>query len=87
MVICVGNLVLFLFNGKKVEKVLGNLDFMVLIDFYFNEIIQYVDIILFLIGLFEYGYYDLVLNMVIVCNMAKYFFVFYKFMLDSCYDW
>ncbi|MGB3622436.1 MAG: molybdopterin-dependent oxidoreductase [Ketobacter sp.] len=87
MVTCAGNPVLSLPNGKKVEKALGNLDFMVSIDFYLNETTQHADIILPPTGPLEHGHYDLALNMVTVRNTAKYSPALYKPMPDSRHDW
>ncbi|MBA53744.1 MAG: dehydrogenase [Pseudomonadales bacterium] len=87
LVTSAGNPVLSLPNGRKVDKALEQLDFMVSIDFYLNETTRHADIILPPTGPLEHGHYDLVLNMVTVRNTAKYSPPLYKPMPDTRHDW
>lgn len=87
MVTSAGNPVLSLPNGKKMDKALGQLDFMVSIDFYLNETTRHADIILPPTGPLEHGHYDLALHMVAVRNTAKYSPPLYKPMPDARHDW
>lgn len=87
LVTCAGNPVLSLPNGNKVEKALGQVDFMVSIDFYLNETTQHADIILPPTGPLEHDHYDLSLNMVTVRNTAKYSQALYKPMPETRHDW
>ena len=87
LVTSAGNPVLSLPNGRKVDKALQQLDFMVSIDFYLNETTRHADIILPPTGPLEHGHYDLVLNMVTVRNTAKYSPPLYKPMPDTRHDW
>src|SRR5690606_16775658 len=61
-----GNPALSLPNGRKLEKALGKLDFMIAVDFYLNETTQHADIILPPTGPLEHSHYDLALNMLTV---------------------
>lgn len=87
MITSAGNPVLSLPDGRKVDKALQQLDFMVSIDFYLNETTRHADIILPPTGPLEHGHYDLVLNMVSVRNTAKYSSPLYKPMPDTRHDW
>lgn len=87
MITSAGNPVLSLPDGRKVDKALQQLDFMVSIDFYLNETTRHADIILPPTGPLEHGHYDLVLNMVSVRNTAKYSAPLYKPMPDTRHDW
>lgn len=87
LVTCAGNPVLSAPNGRKMEKALENLDFMVCIDFYLNETTRHADIILPPTGPLEHGHFDLGLNMVAVHNVAKYSPPLYQPMPDTRHDW
>lgn len=87
LVTAAGNPVLSLPNGKKMEKALDSLDFMVSIDFYLNETTKHADIILPPTGPLEHDHYDLALNMVAVRNTAKYSPALYKPMPETRHDW
>lgn len=82
-----GNPVLSLPNGKRMEKALGKLDFMIAVDFYLNETTQHADIILPPTGPLEHGHYDLGLSMVTVRNTAKYSPALYQPVPDTRHDW
>ncbi|HVL01887.1 MAG TPA: molybdopterin oxidoreductase family protein, partial [Dongiaceae bacterium] len=82
-----GNPVLSLPNGRRLEKALGKLDFMIAVDFYLNETTQHADIILPPTGPLEHGHYDLALNMVTVRNTAKYSPPLYQPTPDTRHDW
>ena len=72
LVTSAGNPVLSLPNGKKLETALGQLDFMVSVDFYLNETSRHADIILPPTGPLEHEQFDLVFNLLAVHNVAKF---------------
>lgn len=82
-----GNPVLSLPNGRKTERALEKLDFMIAVDFYLNESSRHADIILPPTGPLEHGHYDIALNMVTVRNTAKYSPPLYQPMPDTRHDW
>jgi anaerobic selenocysteine-containing dehydrogenase len=67
-----GNPVLSTPNGSQLDKGLGQLDFMVSIDFYINETTRHADIILPPVSNLESSHYDLIFNALAVRNTAKY---------------
>ncbi len=82
-----GNPVLSLPNGRRMEKALEKLDFMIAVDFYLNETTRHADIILPPTGPLEHGHYDLGLSMVTVRNTAKYSPALYQPLPDTRHDW
>jgi anaerobic selenocysteine-containing dehydrogenase/NADPH-dependent glutamate synthase beta subunit-like oxidoreductase/NAD-dependent dihydropyrimidine dehydrogenase PreA subunit len=71
--VCVaGNPVLSTPNGRQMDEALGQLEFMVSIDFYLNETSRHADIILPPTGPLEHEQYDIVFNMLAVRNLARF---------------
>lgn len=87
LITCAGNPALSVPNGKKVEKALEGLEFMVAIDFYLNETTQHADIILPPTGPLEHSHYDIALNMVTIRNTAKYSPPLFHPAPDTRHDW
>ena len=87
LVTSAGNPVLSLPNGKKLETALGQLDFMVSVDFYLNETTKHAHIILPPTGPLEHDHYDLALNMLSVRNTAKYSQALCQPAPDTRHDW
>ena len=67
-----GNPVLSCPDGRKLDKALGNLDFMVSIDFYINETTRHADIILPPTGQLEHAQFDPIFQAVAVRNVVKF---------------
>ncbi len=67
-----GNPVLSAPDGRRLDRALGDLEFMVAIDLYLNETTRHADIILPPAGPLEQGHYDLIFNMLAVRNVARY---------------
>ncbi|MBB10224.1 MAG: dehydrogenase, partial [Alcanivorax sp.] len=67
-----GNPVLSCPDGRKLDKALGNLDFMVSIDFYINETTCHADIILPPTGQLEHAQFDPIFQAVAVRNVVKF---------------
>jgi anaerobic selenocysteine-containing dehydrogenase len=82
-----GNPVLSTPNGKKLDKALVELDFMVSIDIYINETTRHADIILPPATGLETDHYDLAFNALAVKNNAKYSPVLFEPEQGSMQDW
>tara|TARA_B100000676_G_scaffold311958_1_gene383997 strand:- start:1329 stop:3578 length:2250 start_codon:yes stop_codon:yes gene_type:complete len=67
-----GNPVLSCPDGRKLDDALGNLDFMVSIDFYINETTRHADIILPPTGQLEHAQFDPIFQAVSVRNVVKF---------------
>ncbi|MCA9650799.1 MAG: molybdopterin-dependent oxidoreductase [Myxococcales bacterium] len=67
-----GNPVLSAPNGPALEAALGELDFMVSIDFYLNETTRHAHLILPPSGPLEHGHYDVAFHVLSVRNSARY---------------
>ena len=67
-----GNPVLSCPDGRKLDKALGQLDFMVSIDFYINETPRHADIILPPTGQLEHAQFDPIFQAVAVRNVVKF---------------
>lgn len=87
MVVSAGNPVLSAPNGTKLEKALGEVDFMVSIDIYLNETSKYADIILPPQTGLESEHYDVVFNNLAVSDTAKYSPHLFKGAKESKADW
>ena len=59
-------------NGRRLERALGQLDFMVAIDFYLNETTRFADVILPPTAHLERSHYDLFFPMLAVHNTARW---------------
>ena len=88
MFICTaGNPVLSAPNGKKLEKALEKLDFMVSIDIYLNETSKYANIILPTTNGLETLHYDLVFHQLAIRNTAKLSEVLFEKDENQKHDW
>ena len=88
MFICTaGNPVLSAPNGKKMEKALEKLDFMVSIDIYLNETSKYANIILPTTNGLETLHYDLVFHQLAIRNTAKLSEVLFEKDENQKHDW
>jgi anaerobic selenocysteine-containing dehydrogenase len=88
MLICTaGNPVLSTPNGKKLEKALEGLDFMVSIDLYLNETSKYANIILPSTNGLETLHYDLVFHQLAIRNTAKLSEVLFEKDENQKHDW
>lgn len=88
MFICTaGNPVLSSPNGKKMEKALEKLDFMVSIDIYLNETSKYANIILPTTNGLETLHYDLVFHQLAIRNTAKLSEVLFEKDENQKHDW
>ena len=82
-----GNPVLSTPNGTRLDKALGQLDFMVAIDHYRNETTRHADLILPPTSALERDHYDLVFNLLAVRNVAKYSPPLFAPAPDALHDW
>ena len=88
MLICTaGNPVLSTPNGKKLEKALEELDYMVSIDIYLNETSKYANIILPSTNGLETLHYDLVFHQLAIRNTAKLSEVLFEKDDNQKHDW
>ncbi|MCB9766420.1 MAG: molybdopterin-dependent oxidoreductase [Alphaproteobacteria bacterium] len=67
-----GNPVLSVPNGPRLDRALGELDFMVSIDLYRNETTRHADLILPTSFGFERDHFDLIFNVLAVRNVARF---------------
>ena len=82
-----GNPVLSTPNGKKLEKALEQLDYMVSIDIYLNETSKYANIILPSTNGLETLHYDLVFHQLAIRNTAKLSEVLFEKDENQKHDW
>jgi anaerobic selenocysteine-containing dehydrogenase len=82
-----GNPVLSIPNGKKLEKGLESLDFMVSIDFYLNETTKHANIILPPTSGLEHDHYDVLFAIFSVRNVTKYSQPVFKPEEGMLHDW
>jgi anaerobic selenocysteine-containing dehydrogenase len=82
-----GNPVLSTPNGKKLEKALEKLEFMVSIDIYLNETSKYADIILPTTTGLETAHYDLAFHQLAIRNTAKFSDSLFKKTENQRHDW
>lgn len=88
MFICTaGNPVLSTPNGKKLEKALEELEFMVSIDIYLNETSKYANIILPSTNGLETLHYDLVFHQLAIRNTAKISEILFEKNENQKHDW
>ncbi|MDG1509183.1 MAG: molybdopterin-dependent oxidoreductase [Flavobacteriaceae bacterium] len=88
MFICTaGNPVLSAPNGKKLEKALEKLDFMVSIDIYLNETSKYANIILPTTNGLETLHYDLVFHQLAIRNTTKLSEILFEKDENQKHDW
>ena len=82
-----GNPVLSTPNGRRLERALGQLDFMVAIDFYLNETTRFADVILPPTAHLERSHYDLFFPMLAVHNTARWVPAVFERGPDQRHDW
>ncbi len=82
-----GNPVLSTPNGRKLDRALEKLDFMVSIDFYLNETTRHADIILPPTGPLEHPHYSLGVHAVATRNSTKYSPALFEPGANSRHDW
>jgi anaerobic selenocysteine-containing dehydrogenase len=82
-----GNPVLSTPNGRKLDRALEKLDFMVSIDFYLNETTRHADIILPPTGPLEHPHYSLGVHAVAGRNSSKYSPTLFESGANSRHDW
>lgn len=82
-----GNPVLSSPNGRRLEKALDSLEFMVSVDYYLNETTRHADLILPPTAALERSHYDLIFSMFTVRNFAKYSDPLFPAGDDTRHDW
>ncbi|MFZ2509331.1 MAG: molybdopterin-dependent oxidoreductase, partial [Steroidobacteraceae bacterium] len=87
LVTSAGNPVLSTPNGARLERALGNLDFMASVDFYINETTRHASIILPPTFALERDHYDLVFHMLAIRNTVKYSLPLFDPAPDARHDW
>jgi len=87
MMVSCGNPVLSIPNGKRLDKALEKLDYMVSFDIYLNETSKHANIILPPATGVETSHYDLTFNALAVRNVAKYSFPLFDKEEGMKYDW
>lgn len=87
MVTCAGNPVLSVPNGRKLEKALGTLEFMLSFDMYINETTQYANLIIPPTSPLEHCHYDLVMQLVAYRHSAKFSPALFEKPEGSYHEW
>ncbi len=87
LLVSAGNPVLSTPNGKKLDKALGQLEFMVSIDIYINETSRHANIILPPATGLESSHYDLVFHNLAIRNTAKFAEPLFELENGAMYDW
>ena len=82
-----GNPVLSTPNGRRLERALGQLEFMVAIDLYLNETTRFADVILPPTAQLERSHYDLFFPMLAVRNTARWVPPVFERGPDQRHDW
>lgn len=82
-----GNPVLSSPNGRRLERALSRLEFMVSIDYYRNETTRFADLILPPTAALEHDHYDLVFHALAVRNTARYSAPLFEPAEDTRHDW
>lgn len=82
-----GNPVLSTPNGRKLDRALAGLEFMVSIDFYINETTRHAHIILPPTSALERGHYDVAFNVLTVRNTAKFSPALFEPRDNTLHDW
>lgn len=82
-----GNPVLSTPNGTKLEHALGQLDFMVAVDYYINESNRFADIILPPASPLERSEYNLSCNLTAIRNSARYSGPLFQAPTGAKHDW
>jgi anaerobic selenocysteine-containing dehydrogenase len=82
-----GNPVLSTPNGRKLDRALENLEYMVSIDFYINETTRHAQVILPPTSSLERGHYDLAFHLLAVRNTTKFSPPLFEPGEDTRHDW
>jgi anaerobic selenocysteine-containing dehydrogenase len=87
LVTLAGNPVLSTPNGRKLDRALANLEYMVSIDCYINETTRHARIILPPTSSLERGHYDLAFHLLAVRNTTKFSPPLFEPAEDTRHDW
>lgn len=87
MLCIAGNPVLSTPNGRKLEKALESLEFMVSVDIYLNETSKHADIILPSTTGLETAHYDLAFHQLAIRNTTKYSDILFEKDENQKHDW
>ncbi len=87
LVTVAGNPVLSTPNGPKLDRALGQLDYMIAIDLYLNETTRHANLILPPATGLEVIHYDFVLAIVAIRNMANFSPAVFPKKANMRYDW
>lgn len=87
MITCAGNPVLSVPNGRKLEKALTGLEFMLSFDMYINESTQYADLIIPPTSPLEHSHYDLAIQLVAFRHSAKFSPALFEKPEGSYHEW
>jgi anaerobic selenocysteine-containing dehydrogenase len=82
-----GNPVLSTPNGRRLDRALARLDYMVSIDLYLNETTRHAHLVLPPTFALERSHYDLVFHALAVRNTAKFSHALFPAPRDSRHDW
>src|SRR5256714_32001 len=82
-----GNPVLSTPNGRRLDRAIASLEFMVAIDFYINETTRHAHIILPPTSSLERGHYDLAFHLFAVRNTAKFSPPLFEPDSETRHDW
>lgn len=82
-----GNPVLSTPNGRRLERALESLDFMVSVDLYMNETTRHADVILPPTCTLEHDHYDLIFHHFAVHNTARYNAPLFEKPEGTMHDW
>lgn len=82
-----GNPVLSTPNGRRLERALESLDFMVSVDLYMNETTRHADVILPPTCTLEHDHYDLIFHHFAVHNTARYNSPLFEKPEGTMHDW
>ncbi len=82
-----GNPVLSTPNGRRLERALDSLDFMVSVDLYLNETTRHADVILPPTCTLEHDHYDLIFHHFAVHNTARYNSPLFEKPEGTMHDW
>lgn len=87
MLTIAGNPVLSSPNGRKLDKALAGLDYMVSIDYYINETTRHANIILPPSDALEHENYDVIFSLLAIRNTAHFSPALFKPEPDTRHDW
>ncbi|MEM1202453.1 MAG: molybdopterin oxidoreductase family protein [Acidobacteriota bacterium] len=82
-----GNPVLSTPNGRRLEKALEGLDFMVSIDIYINETTRHADVILPPTSALEHDNYDIIFHVLAIRNTVRFNETLYEPPQGALHDW